>query len=517
MRFLIILFLSVAAVSAASVPYETARPAIAKGPIDELVFARLKQLDIEPAHDCSDTTFVRRVYLDVIGTLPTLAETTAFLDSKAPDKRRALIDELLTRDEFAEYWAMKWSDLLRVKAEYPINLWPNAAQAYHRWIVESIHANKPFDLFARELLVSNGSNFRVGPVNFYRALQSREPRAIARAVALTFMGARAEKWPAAQLDGLAAFFTKIGYKATGEWKEEIVFFDPAKSPVVGLPAPVFPDGTVATIAADRDPREVFADWLVTADNPWFSRAIANRVWFWLIGRGIVNEPDDLRPDNPAANPELLDFLAKELTTAKFHLKEIFRLILNSQCYQLSCVPRSTKPEAAVQFAFYPLRRLEAEVLIDAINQVTGATEKYSSAIPEPYTYVPEEVRSISLPDGSITSSFLEMFGRPPRDTGQELERNNRVSATQRLYLLNSSVIRKKLEQGPKLQALFREKQKKPSALIETLYLTVLSRRPTAEERQAIQDYARDAKLPSPQVGLDLAWALVNSAEFLHRH
>lgn len=498
-------------------PYESPGAIQPRGRIDELVFARLNQLDIKPAQNCSDEAFVRRAYLDVIGTLPTADEAKTFLTDKSPDKRRALIDDLLTRDEFADYWAMKWSDLLRVKAEYPINLWPNAAQAYHRWIEDSLHANKPFDRFARELLTSNGSNFRNGPVNFYRALQSRDAQAIGRVVALTFMGVRAEKWPAETQAGLAAFFTQIGYKSTAEWKEEIVYFDPSKKAPAGLPTPTFPDGTDAKFSADRDPREVFSDWLIDPKNPWFTRAISNRVWFWLLGCGVVHEPDDLRPDNPPSNPELLAYLEQELVAARYDLKALFRLILNSQTYQLSCVPRSDRPEAADNFAYYPLRRLEAEVLIDALNQITGSTEKYSSAIPEPFTYVPEGVRSIELPDGSITSSFLEMFGRPARDTGQELERNNRITATQRLHLLNSTQVRRKLEQGPDLQKLWRENQKRPSEVIDTLYLTILSRYPTSEERQAVQVYVKTTKLPSQQAALDLAWALINSAEFLHRH
>jgi hypothetical protein len=460
---------------------------------------------------------VRRVFLDVIGTLPTADEAKTFITDKNPEKRRALIDDLLTRDEFADYWAMKWSDLLRVKAEYPINLWPNAAQAYHRWIVEAIHANKPYDQFARELLTANGSNFRVGPVNFYRALQSRDAKTVARTVALTFMGTRAEKWPAEQLAGMAAFFARTSYKATAEWKEEIVFFDPSKTLVAGSEVAMFPDGTPAKVFADRDPREVFADWLITPQNPWFTRAISNRVWFWLLGRGIVQEPDDLRSDNPPANPELLAYLEQQLIEGHYDLKALFRLILNSQTYQLSCVPRSDKLEATANFAYYPLRRLDAEVLIDAINAITGSTEKYTSAIPEPYTYVPENLRSIALPDGSITSSFLEMYGRPSRDTGQEMERNNHPSATQRLHLLNSSQIRRKLEQGPKLQALWLENQKRPREVIDLLYLTILSRYPTDSERQSVQAYAQSAKLGPRQTALDLGWALINTAEFLHRH
>ena len=487
------------------------------GRIDELVFARLQQLAIEPAHVCTDAVFVRRVFLDTIGTLPTAAEARQFLRDKSPTKRATLIDQLLARDEFADYWAMKWGDLLRVKAEFPVNLWPNAAQAYHHWIRASIRDNRPYDQFARDLLTANGSNFRVGPVNFYRAVQNKEPATIARMVALTFMGERAEKWPAERLAGMGALFAQLGYKATGEWKEEIVFFDANKAPAASATTPIFPDGTPAQLAAGRDPREAFADWLVDPKNPWFARAMANRVWSWLLGRGIIDEPDDIRPDNPPANPELLAHLAQQFIAAHFDVKQLMREILNSTTYQLSSLPRSDRPEAAANFACYAVRRLDAEVLIDALNQITGTTEKYSSAIPEPYTFVPEDQRAIALPDGSITSSFLETFGRPSRDTGLESERNNRITATQRLSLLNSTQVQRKLEQGPKIQALLRGPRSAPGEVVDNLYFAILARSPTSEERAAITAYVSAPNQDRRAAAVDLAWSLVNSAEFLYRH
>jgi hypothetical protein len=503
-------------------PFELDAVAVPAATLDKIVFRQLDRLGITPARPSSDAVFLRRAFLDTIGTLPTAAEARQFLQDRDPMKRERLVDRLLARDEFADYWAMKWSDLLRVKAEFPINLWPNAAQAYHQWIRAAIRDNLPYDRFARELLTSSGSNFRVGPVNFYRAMQSRESASIARTVALTFMGSRAEKWPAGRLEGMAAFFVALGYKATGEWKEEIVFFDREKfsascaaaAPAAG-PHAMFPDGTVATLSPARDPREVFADWLIDPKNPWFARAIANRVWSWLEGRGIVHEPDDLRPDNPPANPELLAFLEKELVDAHFDLKHLFRIILTSQTYQLSSIARSDHPAAEANFAFYPLRRLDAEVLIDALNQVTGTVERYSSAIPEPFTFIPEEQRSIALPDGSITSSFLELFGRPARDTGLETERNNRITAAQRLHLLNSAQIQRKIEQGPKLLALIRARGA-PREIVDNLYLAILSRWPTDRERQAALAHAEAAADPRA-AAQDVAWALFNSTEFLYRH
>ena len=406
----------------------------------------------------------------------------------------------------------------------------------------------PYDRFARELLTANGSNFRVGPVNFYRAVQDKSPDGIAHAVAQTFLGERSEKWPKAKLAGVAAFFSQLDYKATGEWKEEIVYYDPGKVTNGLAKAAAFPDGTPAQIAPDTDPRKVFADWLITDKNPWFARVAVNRVWAWLMGRGIIHEPDDLRADNPPCNPELLAYLQKELIAAKWDLRHIYRLILTSDVYQLSSIARTRSAAAEANFASYPLRRLEAEVLIDALNQITGTAEKYVSAIPEPFTFIPDDQRAIQLGDGSISSSFLEMFGRPARDTGLWSERVNKTTPDQTLHMLNSSHIQRKLEQSPKFQTLMRNATA-PREVIGGLYLMILSRLPTAPELQAIASYAQTeapaagvaAKGGKPGKGdkagksgkssgskyresgkgreaaLDIAWALINSQEFLYRH
>jgi hypothetical protein len=486
--------------------------------IDELVFARLAELGIRPARPCSDAVFVRRVHLDVIGTLPAPAEVRRFLEDRDLEKRSALVDRLLEREEFADYWAMKWGDLLRVKAEFPINLWPNAAQAYHRWIRTAIRDGLPYDRFARELLASNGSNFRVPQVNFYRAVQSRTPEALAAAVALTFLGARIDKWPEDRKSGMAAFFSRIGYKETGEWKEEIVSFDPeAGGAASAAPRPaVLPDGTPVLLQPERDPRAVFADWLVSPGNPWFARAMANRLWSWLLGRGLIHEPDDIRPDNPARHPDVVAWLEGELVASRYDLKRLYRAILNSATYGLSPIPRSAHPDAEACFAFYPVRRLDAEVLIDALNAVTGTTEKYSSAIPEPFTFIPEGQRSIALPDGSIGSAFLEMFGRPPRDTGLESERNNRPSAAGSLHLLNSSHIGRKIQAGLRIRASIGS-GKKPREVARDLYLLILSRLPTEGEIAVAEEYARSHSGGVREAALDLAWALLNGSEFLFRH
>lgn len=500
--------------SSACLEHEAGQDSTQVSPIDVAVLGRLKKLGIQPSPVCPDSVFVRRVFLDAIGTLPTSAEVRAFLSDARPNKRSALVDQVLAREEFPDYWAMKWSDILRVKSEFPVNLWPLAAEAYHRWIRDALKENWTYDRFARALLLASGSNFRNPEVNFYRAMPAKDLPSITKTVALTFMGARAEKWPKARLDGMAAFFSQVGYKATGEWKEEIVFSDPAKEtgrPQKGL----FPDGTSALLPLGKDPRQVFVDWLVSPKNSWFARNIVNRAWFWLMGRGIIHEPDDIRPDNPARNPELLATLEAILVREKYDLKRLFRAILNSTTYQRSAIPADKRKEAADEFAHYRVRRLEAEVLIDAIDQITGTRESYFSMTPEPFTFIPETQRSIALADGSVSTSFLEMFGRPPRDTGFESERNNRPTAAQRLHLLNSSHIQGKIEKGAKVGAMIRL-AKSSGDLVDEVYLVLLSRFPSPEEKKIALDHLGNGSADR-NGAIDIVWAALNSSEFQYRH
>jgi hypothetical protein len=515
--------------------------------IDDIVFAKLKSLDIGPVL-CSDAVFIRRAHLDLTGRLPSAEEARTFAQDSDKNKRMALIARLLDGSEHADYWAMKWSDILRIRAEFPVKIWPNAAQAYHRWVWEAIAQNKPYDQFARELLTSSGSNFRVGPVNFYRAIQSRTPEGIAAVVAQAFMGTRVHVWPADRRAGMAVFFSQVGYKPTSEWKEEIVFWDPLHSASVpgsiapgvdavekavkvsnvipqalaeplsenGPLAAVFPDGAKITIPPNRDPRDVFADWLIRPENPWFARTIANRTWAWAMGRGIIHEPDDIREDNPPSNPELLAYLEKELVSSGYNLKHLKRLIFTSSTYQFSSIPRFKGPEARANFASYLLRRVEAEVLNDALNEITGSSDLYTSAVPEPFTYIPHDMSAVALADGSITSSFLTLFGRSSRSTGMETERVNEMASTQWLHMLNSATIQSKLQSGPKLAAILSQGGK-PKEIAERLYLTILSRFPTDADVKAAEEYAKSGVTNGNEVWTDLAWALINSPEFLLRH
>lgn len=495
-------------------PYEMKAPRSSKNPIDVQVKKELKKMGISMANHCSDGVFIRRVHLDLIGALPDPDRVEAFLDDNNPKKRSELIDELLERDEYADYFALKWCDLLRVKAEFPINLWPNAVQAYHHWILQSIRDNTPYDKFARELLTSSGSNFRTPQVNFFRAIQGKSPQTIASAAALTFMGIRLEKWSQEKQDNLKVFFSRVSYKGTAEWKEEIVCPNP--EPYDGMDA-ILPDGKNVNIPRDGDPRQAFADWLITKNNPWFARTIVNRYWAWFMGRGIVHEPDDMGPDNPPIYPGLLKCLEKELIKKRYDLKELIRLILNSRVYQQSPIPNTNKPDADQLFACFPVRQLDAEVLIDALCWISGTTETYTSPIPEPFTNIPEEHRTITLSDGSITSQFLEMFGRPARDTGLIYERNNKTTAAQRLHMLNSTHIQNKIERSKRLGKILRSARRKGNKVINLAYLNILSRRPTEDEMNAAIEYSRNKSGNPKEAAIDLVWALINSKEFLYQH
>ncbi len=495
-------------------PFEISSKPEPQNQIDTLIMASLKKQGITPANLCSDEVFIRRVYLDVNGTLPEAKEVQKFLDNPRGDKRETLIKILLKNEEYADYWTLKWCDLLRVKAEFPINLWPNAVQAYHRWIHDALVNNMPYDQFARELLTSSGSNFRVPQVNFYRAIQGKEPSAITRAAALTFMGVRLENWPQDKSKQMEAFFSRVAYKGTAEWKEEIVYLNPEPVDVMTV---IFPDGKTATIQPWQDPRQVFCDWLIASDNPYFARNIVNRIWSWLLGRGLIHEPDDIRADNLPVHPEVLTYLEKELIRSNYDLHHIFSLILNSRTYQQSAIPQTESPKAEALFACYPVRQLDAEVLIDALCWISGTKERYSSPIPEPFTFIPEEHRTINLADGSITSQFLEMFGRPSRDTGLESERDTKSSDAQRRHMLNSTHIQTKIERSWRLKSLVRSSRGNKERLVKSLYLTVLSRNPTEEELKAVEEYFKIDGINTNQAATDLAWALINSKEFLYRH
>jgi hypothetical protein len=488
--------------------------------IDDLVFAKLRKLGIPPSDLSGDTEFIRRVYLDVIGTLPTPDEVTRFIADPSPDKRSRLIEQLLNRPEFSDFWALKWGDILRVKRGFPIHLWDKGMWAYHRYIKESIAQNKPYDDFVRELLTANGSGYRDGAANFYRAVPSKDPQTWAETTATTFLGVRLdcahchnhpfESWTWDDNYGLAAFF-KVGLKGTGEWGDEVVFFKPdsaVKHAQTGQAAyPKLLGGEEIGFAPNEDPRKKLAEWITSPKNPWFARNAVNRVWFWLLGRGIVHEPDDFRSTNPPENPELLDYLADEFVRHDFDMKHIFRLVLNSRTYQLSSKPNQWNEHDTKHFSHYAIKRLGAEQLLDALSQSADAPEKFPG--------LPLGYRAIQLPDSQVNSFFLDLFGRPPRDITCECERSTETSMPQALYLINSEHLEGKVSQGQRIKRLLAQ-GKSDDDIITELYLATLSRFPTQEERKKTITYL--ANKPQRERALqDVLWALLNTKEFMFNH
>lgn len=450
---------------------------------------------------CSDEVFVRRATVDLTGATPDVEAVLRFLNDSNPDKRSQLIDDLMASPAYADYQALRWCDVLRVKSEFPIKLWPNAVAVYHRWVRGAMLENMPYDQFARQLLTASGSNFRDPPANFYRAVQSRDAGTLADAVALTFMGVRTVYLPAADQQTLPLFFEQVAYKPTSEWKEEIVYWN-RKAPTVD--SVTMPDGTTISLSADRDPRLDFADWLIQPENPWFARAAVNRIWYWLFGTGIVQEPDDFRPDNPPSNPELLDRLADSFVECGYDIRELYRLILNSNTY------RQAAPG-------YPMRPLDAEVLQDTICRVFGTTVSYQSDVPEPFSYYPKSMRTVELPDGTVTSSFLQTFGRPSRDTGLESDRARGATEEQRLFFINSTEVNDWIEKSWLLQALPFDARNREVSL-QYLWLNTLSRYPTAQELATAQALLDDTPAAGRGEALrDLMWMLINTKEFSTRH
>ncbi len=506
----------------------------ANNKIDEFVHAKLKTLGIPPSGLCEDHEFLRRVYLDLIGALPTADEARAYLADTDPEKRSKLIERLFERGEYSDFWALKWGDLFRIKGEMPVNVWPNAAQAYQRWLKGEVAKNTPYDEFARELLAATGSNFRNPEVNFYRALSTKAPQDMAEMAAVIFMGMRigcarchghpSENWGPERNVELAAFFGNVAYKRTKEWKEEIVLFDPKavfNHPITGqvVTLPESMAGRPIKLAEGEDPRMAFSRWLTSPENPDFARCIVNRVWFWLMGRGIIHQPDDIRPSNPPENPELLEYLQNELVGHDYDLRHIFRLILNSRTYQLSSQYNKWNEKDVAHFSHYRTRRLAAEQFSDAISQVTGTWEAYKSIIPEPYTHIPPGQKACRLADGNISSSFLDLFGKPSRDAPLESDRNSETSVWQALYLFSSDTFESGLTNfmsGQRIQKLLTA-GKDDSAIIDEIFLATLSRFPNEKEKETITQHIPKGGKGREDALQDVVWAVMNTKEFMLNH
>jgi hypothetical protein len=484
--------------------------------IDRLVFQKLKNLNILPSDLADDAEYLRRVYLDIIGTLPTPAEARRFLSDQRTDRRARLVDELLERPEFADYWALKWADLLRVDRQA---LGHKRAYAFYRWIRQSLAANKPLDRFAREILTAEGPLTEVGPANFYKVVN--QPGDAASTLSQVFLGVRIacaqchhhpfDRWSQTDYYGMQAFFTTVSVRNTPRGEIVLAAGDrPTRHPRTGEAIFAHALGTkMPASLPSGERRHLLAGWLISADNPWFARNLANRAWAHFLGRGLVEPIDDVRATNPPSNPELLDALAQYLVENKFDFRKLIRLIAASRVYQLSSRPNSTNEGDTQNYSRAVFKRVEAEVLLDMVCQTTGVGEKYRG--------VPLGARAIQLWDSKVSHYFLKLFGRPVRASACECERNHEPGVAQVLHFMNSPEVHGKLTHESGTVARLVKKHKSDGPLVEELYLTFFSRFPTAKEKAAAMDYLRRDPAQRRQSVEDLAWSMLNSLEFIFNH
>jgi len=486
----------------------------------------VKALSQQTPNTCSDEVFLRRTYLVLTGRLPKAAKAEQFLLANQSDKRALLIDSLLDSEEYVRYMVMRWGDILRIKSEFPSNLWPNGVQAYNRWVYEQINTNVPYTEFVRRLLLSTGSNFRSPAVNFYRAFLKKTPENSYQNINVLFLGNRN------CTDEGAACFEQLKYKSTKEWKEEIIYIDSeykARKRAVKLA-----DNTLLPLKEGEDWRKGYVDWLTHPSNQRFAEVMVNRLWFWVVGKGIVNEPDDWGPHNPPSDKALLDKLTRQFIASGYDTKALLKLILNSEQYQAGgtivkqqmpaggtfdghrvAVAGGTSQQMPAEVAFVA-QRLPAEVLVDALADVTGISDEYRSRVPEPFTYYPVGTRSVDLGDATVSSSALELFGRVSRDVSLESQRNSTLTARQLLYLMNARELEERIRKSPVLNELIKQHQNIP-ALCRAITLMTLSRFPTKQELEIYREYAKTNKLSLRNLATDIVWTQINSIEFLYNH
>lgn len=447
---------------------------------------------------CRDEVFLRRAYLTTTGALPTPKECIDFLDSKDANKRESLVDKLLDSELSLKYMQMRWGDILRIKSEFPSNLWPNGVQAYNRWVYEQLLNNVPYDKMVQKLLLSEGSNFRAPAANFYRGFQKRSPQNFYANINLLFLGNRNCS------DNGHLCFSQIKFKDTKEWKEEIIYLDFRKE----LPREVvsLSDGTMLKLQPNSDWREGYVKWLTSPNNRRFAEVLVNRMWYWVFGKGIVHEPDDWREENKPSNPMLLKELTDFFVSHNYDMRALMKKILLSKEFNSKAAPEGS----------YVAQRLPAEVIIDALASVTGIWSSYHSRVPEPFTFYPPKTRATHLGDATVSSSELELFGKVSRDVSLESQRNNSLTSRQLLYLMNSSELEKRIRKSSVLQQLFLNSGDF-SQLVDNITLLVLSRRATPQEITMYNEYMKTNALSLMEAAVDIMWTQINSNEFLYNH
>lgn len=489
--------------------------------IDTFINENLEICEVEPSEKCSDGEFLRRLYLDATGLLPDAKTAEDFLKSQDKTKREKAVNKVMGSPEFLDMLSMRLSDVLRIKSEFPSNLWPNAAQAYHTWIRDSLESGVPYDILAREMLLSSGSNFKNPPVNFYRAVNEKNAENFAEAAALVFMGVRTncvkchphpeESWTEEDGKKFAAIFKHLSFKKSKEWKEEILTFDiPGKNP---QEFQIF--GEKITSEVGKDPREAFVKWLTDEKNPYFAKIAVNRIWHWIFGAGITNPADDLRPNKISSNPKLEKYLEDVFVKSGYDLKAVFKEIFLSDAYSRSSRTNPSNANDDTLFSRHIPARLDAESLNDIISGIFGVYQPFKSITPEPYAFWPEDFRAIQLHDGSVSNPFLTLFGKPGRNSSHLNDRSNKLSMQQILHLLGSSNINSKLDKSQFLKDLAKQPIP-PHKKITTLYLTFLTRFPTQKELDASKKYLEENAKTTYEGLKDIAWALINTKEFLFK-
>jgi hypothetical protein len=484
--------------------------------IDALVNAKLKKLRIAPSELCTDEAFLRRVYVDIIGVLPTQEEYDRFMNDKAPNKREKLVDELLGRKEFAELWVLKWAELLQIRSSQQVSY--KAMLLYYNWLQEKIAKNVPVDEWVQELLAAKGGTFKSPATNYYQT--ETDTLKITENVAQVFMGMRVQcsqchnhpfdRWTMNDYYGFAAFFSQIGRKGTDDPRELVVFNSgggEVTHPVGGrVMKPKFLGGAEPDVAG-KDRREVLAKWLASPDNPYFATNLANVVWTHFFGMGIIDPVDDVRVSNPASNPELLAELGKKFTEYKYDFKKLVRDICTSRTYQLATQPTASNEGDTRNFAKQNLRRIRAETFLDCISAVTETKNKFPG--------LPNGARAVQIADGTVSTYFLTTFGRATRETVCSCEVKLDPTLSQSLHLLNGETTTQRIAAGNLIGRRLQEK-KTPEQVIEELYVRCLSRRPLPKEREKLMALV-NAEADKKKALDDVFWSLLNSREFMFNH
>ena len=488
--------------------------------IDRLVFDKLKLLRMHPSGVCSDETFLRRAFLDIVGVLPAREDFEKFVADRAPDKRERVIDDLLGRKEFSELWVMKWAELLQIRTDDNRQVSYKTALGYFNWLQSRVEDNVPFNVMIQELLAASGGTFNLPATTYYQI--ERDTLKVSENTAQIFMGMRIQcaqchnhpfdRWTMDDYYSFAAFFSQIGRK-NGEDPRERIVFDKGegevKHPVNGRTmAPKFLGGDVPDVKG-KDRRKVLADWLASPENPYFARNLANIVWAHFFGKGIIDPVDDVRVSNPASNPELLDELARRFTGYKYDFKKLVRDICTSRTYQLATESNATNETDTRNFAKGPIRRIRAEVLLDVISEVTDTPNKFRG--------LPLGARAVQIADGNTSNYFLKTFGRASRETVCSCEVKMEPNLSQALHLLNGDTVNARIQQGAVVKKLVDAGRKAPEILDE-LYIRCLGRRPTEEEAKKILPQVASEDRNALRQGLeDVFWALLNANEFIFNH